>query len=103
VIDAGSSLQMDSTVVSEDTLESEVCSSEQNTGYECQSHESASDVKLVSVTEIDKVVGPHGSDEGELEKINNLELGAEPNASDEAGLFFLLHSCLLLNIVLLPC
>ncbi|XP_027912052.1 uncharacterized protein LOC114170711 [Vigna unguiculata] len=81
----GSSLQMDSTVVSEDTLESEVCSSEQNTGYECQSHESASDVKLVSVTEIDKVVGPHGSDEGELEKINNLELGAEPNASDEAG------------------
>ncbi|BAT91190.1 hypothetical protein LR48_Vigan08g197900 [Vigna angularis] len=75
----GSSLQMDSTVVSEDTQESEVFS-EQNTEYECQSHESASDV-----TEIDTVVEPHCSDEGEREKINCLELGAEPNESDEAG------------------
>ncbi|XP_014494654.1 uncharacterized protein LOC106756661 [Vigna radiata var. radiata] len=81
----GSSLQMDSTVVSEDTEESEVCFVEQNTGYECQSHESASDVKLVSVAENDTVVGPHGSEEVEPEKINCLELGAEPNASDAAG------------------
>jgi len=97
VLDAGSSLQMDSSVVSENTQEFEVCSSEHNTEYECQSHVSGSDVKLVSVTENNAVVQPHALDEAEPEKINCLEMGTEPNASDEAGLFFLLlNSCLLL-------
>ncbi|KAL9296191.1 hypothetical protein ACSQ67_022087 [Phaseolus vulgaris] len=81
----GSSLQMDSSVVSENTQEFEVCSSEHNTEYECQSHVSGSDVKLVSVTENNAVVQPHALDEAEPEKINCLEMGTEPNASDEAG------------------
>lgn len=96
VVDAGSSLQTDSIVVSENTQEFEVCSSEKNTQYECQSHDSASDEKLVSMTEINTVVEPDGLDEAEPEKINSLELGAEPKALDEAGLFFLLNSYLLL-------
>ncbi|CAJ1934053.1 unnamed protein product [Sphenostylis stenocarpa] len=78
----GSSLQIDSAM---DTQELEVCSFDLNTVYECQSHDSVSDMKLVSVTENDTVVEPQGSDEAEREKINFLELEAEPNASDEAG------------------
>ena len=88
--DAGDSLQMGSTVVSGDTRELEVCSLEKNTEYECQSRDLDSDVKLVSVTEIDMLVEPHGPNEAGSEKVNCLELEAEPNASDEAGLFFLL-------------
>ncbi|TKY67843.1 dentin sialophosphoprotein [Spatholobus suberectus] len=81
----GASLRTVSTVVSEDTQELEVCSSENNTEYECQSHDSGSDVKLVSVTENVMVVEPHGSKEDEQEKVNCLELEAEPHGSDEAG------------------
>ncbi|TKY67839.1 dentin sialophosphoprotein [Spatholobus suberectus] len=67
-------------------LELEVCSSENNTEYECQSHDSGSDVKLVSVTENVMVVEPHGSKEDEQEKVNCLELEAEPHGSDEADI-----------------
>jgi len=86
----GDSLQMESTVVSEDIQELEVCSLEKHTEYECQSRELDSDVKLVPVTEIDMVVESHGPNEAGSKKVNCLELEAEPNASDEAGLFFLL-------------
>ncbi|KAL2988517.1 hypothetical protein AAZX31_11G090900 [Glycine max] len=82
---SGDSLQMESTVVSGDTRELEVCSLEKNTEYECQSRDLDSDVKLVSVTEIDMLVEPHGPNEAGSEKVNCLELEAEPNASDEAG------------------
>ncbi|KAG5139113.1 hypothetical protein AAZX31_12G018000 [Glycine max] len=81
----GDSLQMESTVVSEDIQELEVCSLEKHTEYECQSRELDSDVKLVPVTEIDMVVESHGPNEAGSKKVNCLELEAEPNASDEAG------------------
>nr|KYP68023.1 hypothetical protein KK1_021640 [Cajanus cajan] len=81
----GSSLQTASTVVSEDTQEVEVCSMENKSEYECQSHDSGSDVKIVSVEENDMVVEPLDSEEAEPEKVNCLELEAEPHGSDEAG------------------
>ncbi|RDX57826.1 hypothetical protein CR513_62905, partial [Mucuna pruriens] len=76
------SLQTASTVVSEDTQELEVCSFENKIEYECQSHDSGSDVKLVSMTENDMVVEPHGSNEAgssdslELETENKECIGA---------------------------
>ncbi|KAL2329233.1 hypothetical protein Fmac_022660 [Flemingia macrophylla] len=81
----GASLQTESTVVSEDAQELEVCSVENKTEYESQSHDSGSDVKLAAVAENDMVVEPLGPNEAEPEKVKCSELEAEPHGSDEAG------------------
>ena len=67
----GSDLQIDLMEVSENTLKFE----EKNIKYKGQSHDFGAYVKWASMIEIDSVMGPHNSNEVELEKINYLKLG----------------------------
>ncbi|XP_061357361.1 uncharacterized protein LOC133301702 [Gastrolobium bilobum] len=77
----GDSLQTVSTVVSENTDEMEVSSQENNTGYQCQPHDSGSEVQLVSGTENDAEAGLEIEPQEEgLGKVNYLE--AESHGSN---------------------